>query len=354
MTPEEKEERINEIIKDVVCNDNIKKILKSEILKLKSDKPDPDVKKKYGKITKFQIERCKDNGTSIKKEGFQVGEPFDGDIINAPILFLSSNPSFNFNERSPRYFLDSDKLFMPEHITAEKQPINEGQYSFDEIKKNFEVPKEEIKLLEDNKTKNIGERSVKDFLINRIQNSPARNDDDETLRIPLKNGDTAEVTYWSCVRNNTKLLLNNLATEAREIMKYATCMEIVPFRSNNEKGINSELLDDCWNKYTYPLLELSGASVIVLVGDKVLDRFVDHIFLDKKAKKEAKKILREKKVYPPEDKTFKIGSKDRLVVKVDFNSGKFSTFEDFFESVVLDKLKKAVEDNLNDRGILKN
>ncbi|MBR1437719.1 MAG: hypothetical protein IJ587_04205, partial [Synergistaceae bacterium] len=173
---------------------------------------------------------------------------------------------------------------------------------------------------------------IKTFFKTRIQTSPARNDKDQTLRIPLKDGGTICVPYWTCVKNNTELLLPDgfKGKPAREIMKYAVCMEIVPFRSNGEEGVTNAK-NVCWNDFTRDLLELSGASVIVLVGDKVLDSFVSNIAPKAMGTLTAKQIYR-----------IKIGNKDRLIVKVDFMLGKIRRFKGFFDDGVIVALQNAV------------
>ena len=60
---------LDEVIRDVVYNNDIQALLKK-----------PDLKLPYGEITQFQIDECEENDTSIEDEGFQIGEPFDGDI----------------------------------------------------------------------------------------------------------------------------------------------------------------------------------------------------------------------------------------------------------------------------------
>ena len=317
---------LDNLIREIVYNQDIHKLLVT-----------PDTTKPYGDVVKFQVDECEDNGTSIKEEGFQIGEPFDGDIENAPVLFLSSNPAFNFDEVSPRYFPDSEKIFMPAYVDIIKDNrvnIPAGDYSFEEVKSKFSVPQKEISFDE-----------IKKFLMTRIQTSPARNRRDETLRIPLKDGGTVGVPYWTCVRNNTELLLPaslkgqwtslTPSQRAREIMKYVVCMEIVPFRSNGEKGVENAK-DTCWNNFTTLLLELSGASVIVLVGNKVLDSFTSHMAAGAKA------ILEAKNIY-----TCRIGEKDRQIVKVDFAQGKMRRFATFFDNAVISQLQSAVRNTLN-------
>lgn len=323
---------LDTIIKEIVCNKDVHDLL------LK-----PDVAHPYREIVQFQIDECTDNGTTIEEEGFQIGEPFDGDIENAPILFLSSNPAFNFDEVSPRYFPASGKIFMPAHIdTAKKAEYSAGEYSLEEIKKKLTVPQKEMTFEE-----------IKDFFTTRIQTSQVRKENAETLYIPLKDGGTFAVHYWGCVRNNTELLLppaltsqwNDLSRSqrAREIMKYAVCMEIVPFRSNGEEGVDNAK-NTCWDVFTKHLLALSDASVIVLVGDKVLDCFTSKIASDAMGTLDGHNICR-----------CTIGGKERLVVKVDFAQGSFSKFQTFFDGkifdsekniTVIDALKNAVANSL--------
>ena len=246
---------LDDVIREVVFNDDVSQLLRT-----------PNAAHPYDGVVKFQVDECEDNGTSIAQEGFQIGEPFDGDIENAPVLFLSSNPAFNFDEVSPRYFPDSGKIFKPEHIDAQKQGhISDGDYSFAAIQNAFTVPQREMSFDE-----------IKEFLMTRIQTSPARNDSDQALRIPLKDGGLVAVPYWGTVRNNTEKLLPTDLTglwanltpsqRAREIMKYVVCMEIVPFRSTMGAGLTPALFYKCWNNFTEHLLAHSGARVIVLSG----------------------------------------------------------------------------------------
>ena len=73
-----------------------------------------------------QIDECCKNGSTLQKEGFQIGEPWNGDILNAPVLFLSSNLAFNFYEASPRYMIigDEDEIVMPAHENNPKEIID--------------------------------------------------------------------------------------------------------------------------------------------------------------------------------------------------------------------------------------
>ena len=111
-------------------------------------------------------------------------------------------------------------------------------------------------------------------------------------------------------------------------------MEIVPFRSNRSKGVPNAL-NTCWSAFTTHLLALSRASVIMLVGNEVLDCFTSHI------DPAAKGILANRGIYRQ-----RIGVRDRLVVKVDFAQEAMRLFETFFTSADITTLQKAVADAL--------
>ena len=73
---------LDDVIREIVFNDDVSQLLST-----------PNAAHSYDGVVQFQVDECEDNGTSIEDEGFQIGEPFDGDIENAPVLFLSSNPA---------------------------------------------------------------------------------------------------------------------------------------------------------------------------------------------------------------------------------------------------------------------
>ena len=102
-------------------------------------------------------------------------------------------------------------------------------------------------------------------------------------------------------------------------------MEIVPFRSTGQNGVNNNSLNTCWNGFTKHLLALSEASGIVLVGNTVLDCFTS------KFAPNAMETLRGRNIY-----RCTIGYKDRLVVKADFDMGRFVRFASFFDGIMFD------------------
>jgi hypothetical protein len=76
------------------------------------------------------------------------------------------------------------------------------------------------------------------------------------------------VRYWSSIQNRAEELLGR---EARPGIDYALS-EIVHCKSESEEGVKEALIT-CANRYMMKLLSCSGAIVLVLVGDKVLNHW---------------------------------------------------------------------------------
>ena len=283
-------DKLEQIIQDVACN--------QDILNLMTD-CFRGVALRYSPLkdfVQFQINECQNNGTTLTQEGFQIGEPWNGDILNAPILFLSSNPAFNFFEASPRLHKDGS-ITIPAHGNN---------------------PEEYMKL-----------ESIQNFLRCRIQDSPENQNSPQVLNIPLINGNPLgqnidSVSYWGNVRNRTEgLLPANLTAGwkanpelsqkdyARKIMKYAVCTEIVPFRSSAQNGVNNNSLSFCWDNFAQRILSIAGASVFILVGQSALNTFVDKV-----GDAQALATLNSGNIYQR-----KIGGRDRLIIRLGFNCG---------------------------------
>ena len=110
----------------------------------------------------------------------------------------------------------------------------------------------------------------------------------------------------------------------RKLMSYAVCMEVVPFKSNNEKGVESAVAT-CWENFTQHILLGASAPIFVLVGKTARQAFLDHA-LDDNARNEAKRAFDHREIYPYQDP----GGTERLVVYVKFNQGKISRFHKYF------------------------
>jgi uracil-DNA glycosylase len=144
-------------------------------------------------------------------------EPWNGDIENCKILFISSNPSIS---------------------SKEKYPDSEWEKA-----------------------------EVKDFFINRFSKEKkwVKNE----LRPLLKNGDYPSpknwVRFWAALRSMSKVLLDTKITTAG--VDYAMT-EIVHCKSQAEIGV-ADAIETCADKYLDRILKLSNAKVIICLGDKV-------------------------------------------------------------------------------------
>ena len=146
---------------------------------------------------------------------FQIPEPWNGDIVRAPILFLSSNPSISEHEAYPTGLQDANSLRSYFCDRFNGHWIREGVY--------------------------------------------ARNADTSGT------GYGKAVRYWASIKRRATELLGRQATPGQD---YALS-ELVHCKSRNEQGVR-EALSFCTERYLGRLLQCSGAVVIVLVGRKVL------------------------------------------------------------------------------------
>ena len=294
---------LKEIVEEVTYNKDIHDLL-TEALQGKPLSPHP-----YTELVQFQIDQLRkrynlpaqniDNNdvkAYLKEEGFQVGEPWDGDIEHSAILMISSNPSFHWDEKSPRYHAESKRLVMP----------GDGDNNYDH---------------------DVSSEEMQNFLYNRIQEPlPDEDSDNMTLEIPLRGrvpGNRREpVRYWGAIRNRIEELLPqsliiqfdtelkngkiNHKQYARKLMKYVAFMEIVPFRSLEAKGVKAALAT-CWNDFTQHILARASAPVFMLVGEQPLGEFMSQVFGNSPT---VEQHLRNGNICCYQD----IGGKERLVV----------------------------------------
>ena len=169
---------------------------------------DPSSAKACSKIVKVQ--------SVAGWDSFQIPEPWSGDIIHAPILFLSSNPSISEAEAYPRGFQDANSLRTYFCDRFNGYWIKEGVRA-----RNTSTSKEEYGK-------------------------------------PVK--------YWSGIKNRAGELLARPAIPGKDYL----LSEIVHCKSRREKGV-PEALHACAGRFLGRLLKCSGAVVIVLVGRKVFN-----------------------------------------------------------------------------------
>lgn len=145
-----------------------------------------------------------------EEENFQLPEPWNGDIVNAPILIISSNPSFNEKELYPT-----------------------------------------IKWKEEDR---------KDFYFNRFQNKWTK----EEKYIKLKDGkyDKNWVRFWSSVKNRAKEIWPK---ENISLGKDIVLIEVVRCKSKGEKGVEKAVVN-CSRKFLDKTFALSNSRVIICTG----------------------------------------------------------------------------------------
>ena len=166
---------------------------------------------------------CKKIIKSQKKEysSFQLPEPWNGDIKNCKILFISSNPSIDEREKYPTNKWDKSEI--------EDFFIN-----------RFSCKKKWVK------------NELRPLMINK--------DNIEYYPSPKK-----WVRFWGSVRSTAKDILNSNKVIAG--VDYAIT-EIVHCKSTSEIGVK-EALETCADKYLDRILMLTNARVFVCLGDKV-------------------------------------------------------------------------------------
>ncbi len=144
-------------------------------------------------------------------DSFHVPEPWNGLIEQAPLLFISSNPSFNRKEEFPLW-------------------------SWDES------------LIEDYFTHRFG-GGKKLWVKDGVQGL-------------LRKGGYADVTpFWEAVMHRATELFER---PVKPGVDYALT-EVVHCKSRRQKGVD-EALEECSQRYLKRVLEISGANLIVVLG----------------------------------------------------------------------------------------
>ncbi len=147
----------------------------------------------------------------------QVPEPWSGDIEHAPILFLSSNPSID-----------------------EKPSIEE---------------QEEFPLW------SWSDERRADFFTHRYKGGRKQWIENGTHYLQRNGSYSRAVKFWSSVRKRAKELLEK---DVDDGVDYALT-EVVHCKSKEEVGVE-EALRECAKLYLQPVVALSGAKVIVVLG----------------------------------------------------------------------------------------
>ncbi len=151
------------------------------------------------------------NGNAQNINDFQLPEPWSGDIINAPILVISSNPAYSKDELYP--------------------------------------------------TLNWPDPMIADFFINRFKD---RGKYSWVLNNKVLNKDGTRsntVRYWSSIQKRVEEILGRPAKPGIDY-----CLtELVHCKSSGEKGVK-KALPVCACNFCCDLLEITGAKLIIVIG----------------------------------------------------------------------------------------
>jgi hypothetical protein len=150
---------------------------------------------------------------------YQLPEPWSGDIENAPILFLSSNPSIGSAEDYPDWSWSED--------------------------------------------------AINDFFSNRFTGGCKQWSINGTKTL-LKNGGYAGVRFWMAVRQRAIELLKRNVEPGFD---YAIT-EIVHCKSTDEIGVTAAQ-KQCVQTYLREILEMASARVVVVLGEKAKQAIQD-------------------------------------------------------------------------------
>lgn len=169
---------------------------------------------------------------NVQKESpnFLLPEPWNGDIVNAKIMFISSNPSIDENEEFP--------------------------------------------------TSNWDEDSSYDFFVNRFSGSKQKWVKDNKY-VMLKNGEyrNTNVKFWASIGARCKEIYN------REIIYGSdfSITEIVKCKSKSEIGVK-EAMKECTEKYFLKMMAISRADIIIILGSLAKKEMARYYNLDENIK----------------------------------------------------------------------
>ena len=320
---------LKEVAENVIDNEELKTVVMYFILygvlNIGNKKLVP-----YENLVQIQVLECE---YPMEEAGYQVGEPWSGNIKSAPILFVNKMLGYVANEYCPRYIPndcpDGFEIVYTDRIFKNDRLMN-GNMTVDQ---------------------------VITFCNTRFKKAALHGNG---LYIKTTNG-IKPVRYWGAVRNNAEYLLpeelkiflrvkSEVEISAEEytceIMKYVACTSVVPFKLGPLKyAMDKRWFEEgktfmhCWKTFAEEIITLSGARIIVLVGDEVLRAFEDSERFTEK------NLVMEEKSQPYSKrksdtiKLYELGN--RLIVNVSVNQGGIRRFDKYFPrgSEILEALK---------------
>lgn len=292
----------------------------------------------YESLVNFQVRECKGK---IEEVGYQVGEPWSGNIKTAPILFVSRRLAYVSDEICPRY-------------VPNDSPDGYGIACTDKIFQNGSLIDGDMTLDE-----------VITWCNERFENA-ALNGNSLYIRTRGANGteNISPNSYWCSVRNNLEFLLSKGFKKSlrkqfasttggyvQEIMKCVACTSVVPYKVFPPKSseykkdfLRCQTFEHCWEAFAEEIISLSGAKVILLVGDEILNAFETSAKFASKSLKATEDSTANRRGKRGKIKLYEWDG--RLVVSVAPNQGGMRNFSRYFQksSSIIKTLRAKVKD----------
>ncbi|MBR0149778.1 MAG: hypothetical protein IJP89_00275 [Synergistaceae bacterium] len=262
-------EDLRRLFREIICSDdgNTSKILREAITLIGNDAMNRDTfydncRAKHivggGRLIKncwdfvaYQHDMSKRRKSSLQDDGFQIGSPWHGDVIQAPILFLSINPGLTYHCYFPRWYPSNDGT--TDRFDLDGCNITEeGIYNF-----------LTTRLHDDN---TFGYASHIDSAKGGYPNAVIRGGTFKREGVP----------YWKRMCEATRQLLNIPAVgiDFGKLMRSVLSAEVIFWGSKNQDGgWGQKTLNYYWDKFVVPLLEKCGAEILILVGHSALTTF---------------------------------------------------------------------------------
>lgn len=206
----------------------------AEVSKAMSDSNHP-----CHKVVNWQAKEWNPPILQIANSRMHRPEAWTGDIVNAPVLFLSSNPSFDLEENYPNWDLNDWPIEKVEDFATNRftSQIERGYGASDGLS-----------------SKQIDRTISKDGKL------------------------LHKVTYWNWARSLVAYIHGKDISEISAHSDYAMT-EIVHCKSKKEKGVKKARIK-CKDKYLERILQVSNAKLIIISGKHACED-IKNIFPDK-------------------------------------------------------------------------
>lgn len=198
---------------------------------------------------------CKGKENIFRQEGFQIGSPWHGDVINAPVLFLSINPAITHRCFFPRWHVQED-VFTLAGLDNNGSPY----YDLTDIH-GRKIPNV------------ISDGEIYSYLTNRFQDTPLTPGAGNLSAVLVNNNNCCvrkpgKVEYWYGMKEAMRCLLGDSCTNTKRLMRSVLSAEIIFWGTKREKNVNNSMLrlQYFWNSFVDPLLRNCGAKILFLVG----------------------------------------------------------------------------------------